>query len=156
MYRSYYPHRSRESTDLVKQHGSCKLELDSKNEEEVMNMSHDLEGGENRPLLNHCIYIRPIVYIFLKIYFCCWKRSHYCWTNLTVGMEPQLMNLIMRLTPNFLSKWLEKLGLSFILKLISSGSIPIVRYPSNISPHLQISELPYATVFSCLCSLQFS
>ena len=39
--------------------------------------------------------------------------------NLTERMEPQLINLRMRLNPNFFSKTLEKLGLSLIFKLIS-------------------------------------
>ena len=36
-------------TDLVKQHESFKLELDSRNEEVIVNISHDLEGVEKAP-----------------------------------------------------------------------------------------------------------
>ena len=36
-------------TDLVKQHESFKLELDSRNEEVIVIISHDLEGVEKAP-----------------------------------------------------------------------------------------------------------
>ena len=93
----------------------------------------------------HSLNIKSIIFIEFILFrktICCWKWSHYFLgvviifgTNLTVRMEPQLINLRMRLNPNFFSKSLEKLGLSLIIKLISWGSILTVRLlPQIILP----------------------
>ena len=54
--------------------------------------------------------------------------------NLTVRIKPQHINLRIKLNPKFFSKMSEKLGLSLILKLISSCLILTVMLAPQIFP----------------------